>query len=438
MKPDIDTLNARLLAAVKAGDSWEVPFLLSQGADVNAVGDGWTALMYAASMAREETLRLLLEHGADVHRTSASGRTALQVAQGLGHSGIVAILKKAAGRRAAQKEAAGECQSLHPSAESGEEQESVARAEKYILLDLENLVPSAEDIHRLMPECKILCFSKALDKISVALAQALQNDGRCEFVLTNATGKNALDFHIAFYLGALSHTHPECAAYVVSKDTGYDSLIQWINQHTGIAARRISSFDSLPKNVYQPKLPQLPQPSLPPPRDVRAGGEQEEVSPHATPGGSTLEKNVQDAIQALAKQARPSKRKTLMNALGACFHPKLSKDMLAKVLHELVAVKKCIVIDDNDNVSYAPPITAVQSETFKENVRKAIADLSGRKNSRPRKRKTLINTLGACFHPKLPEDMLAKILHELVAVKKCIVIDSKDNVTYAHPITAGK
>lgn len=65
-------LNKQLLSAVKSGDTKEVLRLLNQGADVNAVGDGWTALMYAASMAREETLRLLLVRGADVHRLSAA------------------------------------------------------------------------------------------------------------------------------------------------------------------------------------------------------------------------------------------------------------------------------------------------------------------------------------------------------------------------------
>lgn len=295
-------------------------------------------------------------------------------------------------------------------------------------------MPSAEEIHRLKSECKILCFSKAQDKISVGLAMALQTNRRCEFILTGATGKNALDFHIAFYLGVLSHLHPGCAAYVISKDSGYDSLIKWINQHTDITACRIGCFDDLPASVCQPasSVPHAPK---------EAAAKEVGSVPAAPPVDhrSVLEKHVQEAIQTIAKfkQARPRKRKTLMNALNASFQPKLSSDMLAKVLQQLVAMKK-IAIDGNDSVSYAPFVAAPPSGSLEENVQKAIADLAGRKQSRPRKRKTLMNTLAACFQNKLPEDTLAKILHHLISVKKCVVIDGKDNVTYAPPITAGR
>ncbi len=312
LNPDIETLNTQLLAAVKAGHSWEVLHLLSQGADVNAMDNGWTALMYAASMNREATLLLLLEHGADVHRIGVSGRTALQVAEGLGHANIATILKTATMYQAPPKQEVTAENHKGTASKPATNQRSegilpslpavlerfpriCGRHRNYILLDLENLVPSAEEIHRLKPECEILCLSKAQDKISVALALALQTSRRCEFVLTNATGKNALDFHIAFYLGVLSCTHPECKAYVISRDTGYDSLIEWINKHMGIAACRFSSFDSLPKDVCQPKQAQL-CPSQ--------GAEDQD---------SSLEKNVQEAIQSLVgyKQNRPRKRQAL-------------------------------------------------------------------------------------------------------------------------------
>lgn len=435
-------MNTQLLAAVKAGHSWEVLHLLSQGADVNAMDNGWTALMYAASMNREATLLLLLEHGADVHLIGVSGRTALQVAKGLGHANIATILKTATMYQAPPKQEVTAENHKGTASKPATNQRSegilpslpavlerfpriCGRHRNYILLDLENLVPSAEEIHRLKPECEILCFSKAQDKISVALALALQTSRRCEFVLTNATGKNALDFHIAFYLGVLSCTHPECKAYVISRDTGYDSLIEWINKHMGIAACRFSSFDSLPKDVCQPKQAQL-CPSQ--------GAEDQD---------SSLEENVQEAIQSLVgyKQNRPRKRQALLNALRSCFHQKLSSTALLAVLHELVAVKKCIAIDGNGNVSYMLPIAADQSKTpgaLEENIRKVIADLSGRKNSRPRKRKTLMSTLKACFQPKLSDDAMAEILHNLIAVKKCVIIDKQDNVTYRHPITVGK
>ena len=450
-----EMLNKQFLSAVKSGDTEEVLRLLNQGADVNAMQHGWTALMYAASMEREKTLRLLLARGADVHRLSAAGRTALQVAEGLGHTSIAGILREAGSQRASSQQLpkTHEENALFPKGftyvpflynptkkETGmnEAPATGEAAESYLLLDMENLMPSAEDIHRLKAECKILCFSKAQDKISVGLAMALmalQTDRRCEFILTGATGKNALDFHIAFYLGVLTHLHSGCSAYVISRDSGYDSLIQWINQHTDTTACRISCFDDLPANVCQPASSAPHSPKNAPAKE--AGGASA-VPP--VDHRSVLEKHVQDAIQTIAKfkQARPRKRKTLINALNASCQPKLSSDMLAEVLQQLVAMKQ-IAIDGNDNVSYPPFVAAAApSASLEENAQKAIADLTRRKQSRPRKRETLMNTLAACFQHKLSEDTLAKILRHLVSVKKCVVIDSKDNVTYAPPITVGK
>lgn len=38
-------------------------------------------------------------------------------------------------------------------------------------------------------------------------------------------GKNALDFHLSFYLAYVAAQQPEASLVVVANDTGYDSMI---------------------------------------------------------------------------------------------------------------------------------------------------------------------------------------------------------------------
>ena len=50
-----------------------------------------------------------------------------------------------------------------------------------------------------------------------------------ELVRLTEPGKNALDFHIAYYLGQLALKEPDAFFHIVSKDTGFDPLIQHLN-----------------------------------------------------------------------------------------------------------------------------------------------------------------------------------------------------------------
>ena len=67
---------------------------------------------------------------------------------------------------------------------------------------------------------------------------------RVEFHKISGAGKNALDFHIAFHLGRMIETDTETHYIVVSGDTGYDPLIEYIND-SGMTCCRVDSFEAL-------------------------------------------------------------------------------------------------------------------------------------------------------------------------------------------------
>jgi ankyrin repeat protein len=67
--------------------------LLEKGADVNqAMNNGDTPLMFAASFGKEEVLKLLLHAGADKAMKNGAGKNALDWAREKNHRNVVKLL----------------------------------------------------------------------------------------------------------------------------------------------------------------------------------------------------------------------------------------------------------------------------------------------------------------------------------------------------------
>jgi hypothetical protein len=95
----------------------------------------------------------------------------------------------------------------------------------YILIDYENVQPA--DLAGLEAEqACVLVFMGAQQKVGSSLIEAVQALGeRGRFIRIAGNGPNALDFHIAYYLGQWTMRDPQATFLIVSKDTGFDPLI---------------------------------------------------------------------------------------------------------------------------------------------------------------------------------------------------------------------
>lgn len=67
---------------------------------------------------------------------------------------------------------------------------------------------------------------------------------RVDFLKVEGTGRNALDFYIAFQLGRTFETAPDTECIVLSKDKGYDPLLVHLNKN-GLKCRRVNSLEEL-------------------------------------------------------------------------------------------------------------------------------------------------------------------------------------------------
>ena len=200
---------------------------------------------------------------------------------------------------------------------------------KYALLDLENVQPvSLENFKTEGFQLKVFVGANQ-PKISIELAQEIQGFGeRAEYIRVQQTGKNALDFYIAFYMGQLSCNEPSCQITVISKDTGYDPLLKHMRS-IGVKANRTAEASA---KKQQPA--------------------QATNSSKKTPTQMSLAERVQFAKKHLKKadKAKPAKLSSLVADLNSKFQKKLSQQAVQALIDELI--KQGIVIDNQGSISY--------------------------------------------------------------------------------------
>jgi len=195
----------------------------------------------------------------------------------------------------------------------------------YILIDYENVQPRTLDILRAHP-VKVLVFVGANQaKVPLVLASSLQALGSdAEYVQIGGNGSNALDFHIAFYIGQLAERDPDAYFHIISKDTGFDPLIKHLKGR-GILAQRQKE----PAEIPFLRIPNV----------------------------SSSEDKIAAIVKRLSAHghARPRKVKTLANTINALFKKTLEEYELMRLIEELCA-RQYVVLED-ERVSYGPPIS---------------------------------------------------------------------------------
>jgi hypothetical protein len=83
-------------------------------------------------------------------------------------------------------------------------------------------------------------------KLPVELVMAMQELGsRGEYIVLETPGSNALDFHIAYYLGVLTAADPAGFFHIISKDTGFDPLMQHLRRRK-ISVARSEAMEEMP------------------------------------------------------------------------------------------------------------------------------------------------------------------------------------------------
>jgi pyruvate/2-oxoglutarate dehydrogenase complex dihydrolipoamide acyltransferase (E2) component len=96
--------------------------------------------------------------------------------------------------------------------------------ELHVLVDYENVQPSLEALAKLATGFTDVWLFYGPHQAKQAQAFAGSNE-RVTLVPRSGKGSNALDFHIAFYLGYVAAKHPDAQLVVVANDRGYDPML---------------------------------------------------------------------------------------------------------------------------------------------------------------------------------------------------------------------
>lgn len=193
----------------------------------------------------------------------------------------------------------------------------------YVLVDFENVQP--KNLEALKEHgFKVIVFVGAKQtKVPFELASAMQSLGdNAEYIKIEGSGPNALDFHIAFYIGNISATDSDSYFHIISKDTGFDPLIQHLKSNKILIQRVKDISDILLLKISNSK------------------SQPERV----------------DAIIEFLKtrgSAKPRAIKALSNSINSLFMKKLEEDELSSLVDELV--KRKIVLKNGTKVSYQLP-----------------------------------------------------------------------------------
>jgi hypothetical protein len=193
----------------------------------------------------------------------------------------------------------------------------------YVLIDYENVQPKNLELLQDHPFKVLVFVGQNQARVPFDLADSMQLLGKdARYIKIAGNGQNALDFHIAYYIGELAAREPNANFHIISKDRGFEPLIRHLRGKKIRVNRE---------------------------RDL---GEIPELQLSRT---TSLDEQIAAIVQNLGGrgQSRPRKVKTLQNTINSLFTEKLNQDQLNAIVSEMKK-RKLIVINQN-NVSYKLP-----------------------------------------------------------------------------------
>jgi hypothetical protein len=220
----------------------------------------------------------------------------------------------------------------------------------FILVDFENVQPAS--LGTLKPgTCRVYIFlGQQQSKVPLDLTKALQPFGAdVQYIQIAGNGPNALDFHIAFYIGQLAVLHTDARFTIVSRDAGFDPLIKHIAT-LKMTCRRVKSLDGAGKVIPMPatsakKTASKLVISFASPHDESATKCRSELksasspkdAPKEPPKINLVQQRVNETLARLAgmKKSKPASLKTLRSSIASWFTPKLTAATLETVLQRL-------------------------------------------------------------------------------------------------------
>ena len=191
--------------------------------------------------------------------------------------------------------------------------------EKVLLIDYENIQNiNLEQIEK--ADYRIYVFIGASqNKIPFDLVKSAQKlGGKLEWIKIDGNGSNALDFHVAYYLGNQIERNRDNEYVILSKDKGFDPLVRFITKQN-VKCKRINSIIEI-------------------------------SSPQQSKEHNNEYRKVLENLKKIEKVKRPRKRNTLKQHVKSLLGKTLSDEMFNEIIDQLFIEK--IVSEENGKIIY--------------------------------------------------------------------------------------
>jgi hypothetical protein len=209
----------------------------------------------------------------------------------------------------------------------------------HVFVDFEN-VPSVNlALVAELPVLVTLLIGRTQSKVDTGLLEQVhRHAAKVRVIRLQASGRNALDLTLAYYVGRAVIEHDGVELHVVSKDKDFDPLITHLRDN-GISVARAESFAALP----------FLAPAKPAPARRSAPGLKKKISPAAKPDARLAK------ITARLGNPQNANRPATERALRAYLRTALGKEVTDdKIESSLLRLRqdRVLTIDTEGKVTY--------------------------------------------------------------------------------------
>jgi len=235
------------------------------------------------------------------------------------------------------------------------------RPSAHVLVDWENVQLKDSDIKALVPDVTHVWLFHGINQKKVATNQGAFGEN-LTLVPVVRPGKNALDFHLSFYMGYITSRNPDARLVVISNDQGYGPMLGHA-QDLGFATSQVGFGDASPtvvakKIAVKKATPQSQAKTASPVKKVPAKKKAAaKVSPSNTtavaPGAVPLaDKDFAHVVNSLHKSKHKPTREARLHGMVRSFMNggKAEKDIVDRAVSRLVR-EGHVVIDEKGAVS---------------------------------------------------------------------------------------
>ena len=197
---------------------------------------------------------------------------------------------------------------------------------RVLYIDYEN-VQSVDPSRIAHMDFKVWLFAGvSQSRIPIELVKSTQALGnKLEWVSIDGNGPNALDFHIAYYLGAHAANNSKDEYFILSKDKGFDPLLKHVAK-LKVKCRRIGTIS---------EIEPLQRPTA---KNKRA------------PDSDSAYAKIIENLSQIAETKRPRNRKTLRGHVKTIIGKSQTDEKIDDIISQLFASR--VVTDADGGLAY--------------------------------------------------------------------------------------